>query len=192
MILFAQTNTHTETNEKMNKSKKLKYCVIANIIVLTMVIILSIVYRDDSDYWNLGPNKNLIVISVHIDTLNKYFLLLLVIAVINISKVIIEEIGMPILSFNIYNPDKKIINEFTRFELQLYGNVMYFTSGIRGVFMLMINIAQIDIAIFNVIVCEVASIFTIRMLLNEKKFISSNDNDSISEDMQELRINIAT
>lgn len=176
----------------MDKSKKLKYCVIANILVLTMVIVLSIVYRDDSDYWNVGPNKNLIVISVHIDTLNKYFLLLLVISVINISKVVIEEIGMPILGFNIYNPDKKKINEFTKIELQLYGNVMYFTSGIRGVFMLMINIAQIDIAIFNVIVCEIASIFTIRMLLNEKTFIIKNMDDTIPEDMQELRINIAT
>jgi len=176
----------------MDKSKKLKYCVIANILVLTMVIALSIVYRDDSDYWNVGPNKNLIVISVHIDTLNKYFLLLLVISVINISKVVIEEIGMPILGFNIYNPDKKKINEFTKIELQLYGNAMYFTSGIRGVFMLMINIAQIDIAIFNVIVCEIASIFTIRMLLNEKTFIIKNMDDTIPEDMQELRINIAT
>jgi len=74
----------------------------------------------------------------------------------------------------------------------LYGNVMYFTSGIRGVFMLMINIAQIDIAIFNVIVCEIASIFTIRMLLNEKTFIIKNMDDTIPEDMQELRINIAT
>ena len=176
----------------MEKRDKLKYCLIGNVVVLTFVIILSILYRDDSDYWNIGPNEKLVVISVHINNISKYVLLLLVIAIINISRVIIEEIGMPILGFNIYNPDKKIINEFTKVELQIYGNMMYFTSGIRGVFMLMLNVSQIDIAIYNVFICEIASIFTIRMLLNEKTFVKRNilENNEIAEDMLELRINI--
>ena len=35
----------------------------------------------------------------------------------------------------------------------------------------MITIAQIDLAIFSVIIGEITSFFTIRMLLNEKTFI---------------------
>ena len=31
----------------------------------------------------------------------------------------------PIIGFNIYNPDKKNISDFTKLELQIYGNSMY-------------------------------------------------------------------
>lgn len=170
----------------MKNIDKLKYCLIGNLLILTVVIFLSIIFRDDSEYWNIGPNKSLVVISVHIDSWTKYNLLLLLVMFINISKVVIEEVALPILGFNIYNPDKKIITEFTKFQLQFYGNAMYTISSIRQVFLLMLNISQIDIALFNVIICEIASIFTIRMLLNEKQFSFNNT----SEEMQILTENI--
>ena len=169
----------------MNNLNKLKYCLIGNVLVLFIVITLSIIFRDNSDYWNIGPNPNLVVISVHINNWSKYCLLLFIVTFINISKVVIEEVALPILGFNIYNPDKKIISEFSKFQLQFYGNAMYMISSSRQVFLLMLNISQIDIALFNVLICEIASIFTIRMLLNEKKFISNN-----LEEMQILKENI--
>ena len=84
---------------------------------------------------------------------------------------IIGEIAHPIIGFNIYNPDKKEINDFTKFELQLYGNIMYFIDSVRSVLMIMLSITQIDIALFGTVICEITSIFTIRMLLNEKMFV---------------------
>ena len=169
--------------------KKLKYCLILNVIVLFIIILLSFIFRVGGSYWNFGPNKVLVIISVHIDTWSKYFILLTIITLINISKVIIEEIGMPILNFNIYNPDKKHITEFTKLELHVYGNTMYAISNIRRVLLLILNISQIDIAIYNIFVCEVTSIFTIRMLLNEKHFVRDiyNDAENQQEDMQILR-----
>ena len=87
----------------------------------------------------------------------------------------IEEIGMPVLSFSIYNPDKKVITEFTKNELQIFGNAMYMVSSIRMVFEIMITITQIDIALISVIFTELASMFTIRMLLNEKEFTKDQE-----------------
>ena len=89
---------------------------------------------------------------------------------VNIIKVISEEIGGPILGFNIYNPDKKVITEFTKCELQLYGNAMFALSGVRGIFITLITITQFDIALWSLFVSEMASLFTIRALLNEKTF----------------------
>ena len=165
----------------MRNINKLKWCLLGNLLVLILVISLAIVFKDNSDYWNVGPNDKLIIISVQINTMNKYWILLFLVAVINVSKVLIEEIAMPILGFNIYNPDKKIIHEFTKNELQFYGNTMFMISSIRYVFMLMLNISQIDIALFNVIIQEVASFYTVRMLLNEKQFIRASP-----EEMREL------
>ena len=47
---------------------------------------------------------------------------------------------------------------------------MFIVSGLRGLFMMMISITQFDIALWSLIVCEFTSIYTIRMLLNEKEF----------------------
>jgi len=139
-------------------------------------------FKDDrSKYLRWGPQDDLIIISVAVDTYDKYIMLLATIAVIKISDVLIGEIANPIIGFNIYNPDKKVITDFTKNELQFYGNSMYLIDAIKSVLLIMVNISQIDIALWGVIVSETASIFTIRMLLNEKEF--KHNNDELQEEL---------
>ena len=47
----------------------------------------------------------------------------------------------------------------------------------------MIVITQIDLALFGVMIDQITTIFTIRYLLNEKKFINM---DEIYEEIEEL------
>jgi hypothetical protein len=82
----------------------------------------------------------------------------------------VTELADNILSFTIYNPDKKNISEFSKCELQFYGNYIYFIDSLRYVFTLMITITQIDLALFGIIIDQITTIFTIRLLLNEKTF----------------------
>jgi hypothetical protein len=95
--------------------------------------------------------------------------------------VFINEIANPILGFSIYNPDKKVITEFSKNELQLLANIMWFINGLIGTLFVMVTISQIDIALLRTLYSDVTTIFTIRMLLNEKKFEcdKSNENDEI-------------
>jgi hypothetical protein len=74
---------------------------------------------------------------------------------------------------NVYNPDKKEITEFSKLQLYFYANSMFLINNIRYIFTILISITQIDIALFSVLVEQVIVIFTIKMLLNEKKFINS-------------------
>jgi hypothetical protein len=74
---------------------------------------------------------------------------------------------------NVYNPDKKEITEFSKLQLYFYANSMFLLNNIRYIFTLLIGVTQIDIALFSVLVEEVIVIFTIKMLLDEKKFINS-------------------
>ena len=97
---------------------------------------------------------------------------MILIAFFNISQVIITEIAHPILHFSIYNPDKKEIIDFTKNELQFYANSMYMVDSIRNALMIMITISQVDIAVFGAIVSEIAGIFTVRKLLDEKNIYS--------------------
>ena len=167
-----------------NINTKLRICLVCNFFLLLFVTGIILIFRDDeSKYLRVGPQDDLMIISVVVNDYTKYCFLLLVIAIVKISDVLIQEIGSPIIGFNIYNPDKKVIKEFTKNELQFYGNSMYLINAIKAVLLIMVSISQIDIALWGVFVSETASIFTIRMLLNEKKFLKEGDEltDELSE-----------
>lgn len=158
-----------------NLRGKLILCIIGNFISLMVVVICVLVMDTHGSYWQFGPNDNLIIISVKVDTYAKYGGLLGMLAIINIMKVISQEIGMPILGFNVYNPDKKHITEFGKLELQVMANTMFMISSIRSMFMVLISISQIDVALWSVLVQEVSSFYTIRVILNEKTFSDKVD-----------------
>ena len=155
----------------MNPLDKVRYCLIANTFLLTTIIFLVFTFAGVSKYFRAGPNEDFVIISVPIYNYERYLILLFFITLMNITKVVIQEIGEPVLLFNIYNPDKKIIDDFTKRQLQFYGNAMFIISNVRSVFNTMIIVTQMDIAFFSVIIEQMTSIVTIRMLVNEKKFI---------------------
>jgi hypothetical protein len=49
---------------------------------------------------------------------------------------------------------------------------MFLVNNIRYIFTLLISITQIDIALFSVLIEQLVVIITIKMLLDEKKFIN--------------------
>ena len=152
----------------MKQKTKLQICLICNFLLLVLVTTLMIIFESNSKYCRFGPQDDLIVISVKIDTYTRYYILLGIITIIKISKTLIEELGMPVLGFSIYNPDKKVITEFRKNELQFYACSMYLISNLRYIIEIMLTISQIDIAIYSVIISELTGIVTIRILLNEK------------------------
>lgn len=163
----------------MNQKNKLKCCAILYTFLIILVISLVVCFQTYDTYFRWGvPSKNespLIVLSVKIDNYYKYVALLALITIIRIVKVLVNEIADTILSFTIYNPDKKIIREFTKCELQFYGNYIYLIDSLRYVFTLMITITQIDLALYGVFIDQLTTLVTIRLLLNEKKFINHSE-----------------
>ncbi len=164
---------------------KIRLCILGNTITVLLVVLPICLLSESGDYFRFGPSDDFILINIKIDTSAKYFSVLTSIAIINVIKVISEEIGAPILGFNIYNPDKNIITDFTKSELQVYGNTMFMLSGLRNIFITLITITQFDIALWSLLVSEGASLFTIRMLLNEKTFQNYNEIE-IEEPMDQV------
>jgi len=156
---------------------KLQWCILIYSILLCFIVFVVFMFQTKNKYFRWGvPDNNeepLIIISVKIDDYYKYYGLLLFIAIFRTIKVIVTEIAEPILAFTIYNPDKKNIDNFTKNELQFYGNTLYFIDSIRYVFTIMLAVTQIDIALFDALIGELTTVFTIRMLLNEKTFTNS-------------------
>ena len=150
---------------------RLKVCVFGNLVVLGIILTLIILFESStSKYWRFGPSNDLILISAVIDTWTKYWIVVSIIGTLKITQCFIAEIAHPIIGFRIYNPDLHVITDFTKLQLQFYGNAMYTLDAIRDVLMIIVSITQVDIALWGVLFSEGASIFTIRMLLNEKRF----------------------
>ena len=137
------------------------------VMVAIPVILLD---NGKSKYFRWGPHEDFIMVSVPINTNQRYICTIIFAALLSAGEVVIGEIANPILGFNIYNPDKKVITEFTKNELQFYGNMFYLLCGLRYIFKVSAMVAQIDIAFFSVLAGELASLYTIRMLLDEKTY----------------------
>jgi hypothetical protein len=166
-----EDNKSNDTTNGKKVNQRLKLCVIGNFVVLAFIIILIIMFDDsESKYWRFGPFDDLIIVSVNIDTWLKYWLMVGIVAILKITQCFIAEIAHPIIGFRIYNPDLHVIKDFTKCELQFYGNSMYLIDAIRSVLMIVMSITQVDIALWGVLFSEGASLFTIRMLLNDKSF----------------------
>ena len=154
----------------MKQLNKIRICLGLNAFLLIFVSSFITIFAEKSSYFRFGPSEDFIFISVPIDNYNKYTLLLTLIFFNDIIKVLIAEIGEPVLIFNVYNPDKKVITDFTKCQLLFYANTMFFISNFRRVFELLISVTQIDIAIFSIINEQIVSTFTVWFLVNEKKF----------------------
>ena len=154
----------------MKQLSKIRICLVLNICLLFFIIFFITIFASNSKYFRFGPNEDFIFISVKINNYNKYTLLLTLISFNNIIKVLVSEIGEPVLVFNVYNPDKKVITEFTKPQLLFYANSMFFISNTRRVFEVLINVTQIDIAVYSIIIEQIISICTVCFLVNEKRF----------------------
>lgn len=163
----------------MSKRHKIHICIAGNTASLLIVVVLVSVYAQDSPFWRVGPHDDLQVISTRIDSWSKYAAVVALITIVNVIRVLSEEIGIPILNFNVYNPDKKVIEDFGRFELNIYANLMYTTGSVRDVFSTVVAITQIDLALISVMVRELATVWAVYHLLSEKTFVDPTKGEKI-------------
>ena len=111
----------------LNKVLILKYCIVINILFL-FIFILSFFIENNkvSNYFSYGWSENFNFVSITINTPLKYLLLCLFIIVLNMSEIFLNDLAAPIIQFSTYNPYKNNICDFTRFELELYSNLIFF------------------------------------------------------------------
>ena len=167
----------------LSNNKKVWMCLITNFITMIIVLCIVCIFRSEkSTYFRFGPSDNLIVISVEVDTWKKWIFLNLFIWLVKGCDVMVNEIGSPILGFRVYNPDKKIIDDFSKNELNFLANAMWFVNGFRGVLMAVITITQVDIALSGMIVSEIVSIFAVPHILNCKTFTKNKTKNNIEDE----------
>jgi len=148
--------------------RRLIACFVANTGLLLLLVGLMARFANESTYFRFGPGLR--VVGVPIDTWPRYYCLHAVLLLTQAIDMLVSEFANPILSFNIYNPDKDVIVDFTHFELQFFAQSLWVINGVRAALMLAVSISQFDIAVAKVLYTEITGLFTVYMLLSEKRF----------------------
>lgn len=103
----------------LDVNRKLRICIVANFCLLVMIALLIFILNDGtSKYFRTGWHDDLVMISVPINTLERYLFLLFFIALVRVMDVVIGEIAQPIIGFNIYNPDKMLLTNLPRMNFR--------------------------------------------------------------------------
>jgi hypothetical protein len=159
----------------MDKIFILKAAIYINLILFCICIYSFFAFNNnDTDYFNFGWSKNFNFVSISIDTPLKYFSLCSFIIGFNISEVFLNEYANPLIVFSTYNPYKYDIQDFTRFELELFSNIIYFIQASKTLLRIAVTISQFDIAVISLVSSQSAAYLVIKKLLDQKSFNRQN------------------
>ena len=138
---------------------------------LFVIIGLTCGFGEENGYLSCGPSDKLTLIGIAINTWTKWAISMLLIIIVSVVDCITVEFGMPFVSFRIYNPDCKEIYDVGPIELQILANGMYLSQSLKSAVYTLAIVSQIDYAVTRVLASELASFYTVRVLIREKKFI---------------------
>ena len=162
---------------KLTNKQKVRYTLMMYVVSICSAICFIVLNNISSPYFKIGPSENLIIFNVKIDTPAKYIYSQLFMIYINFIEIISVEGAAPILYFRIFNPELKIINDFTKNELIFYNITLNFVAALRTAILIVVSITQIDFVILSAIYYQTMSIFITNHLLKLKKFEFLNNTD---------------
>lgn len=155
----------------MNKINILKICIFVNLLFLSIFISCFFIFNNgESTYFRIGWSDNFLFVSLYIDTPFKYFSLCGFIITLNVSEIFLNDIAYPIITFSTYNPYKNTILDFTRNELEMYSNIIYFIQSSKKILQIATTVSQVDLACISLVSSQISSYFAIRYLLDNKQF----------------------
>lgn len=160
-------------------NKKIQVCILVNFSLLVMIASFVLNYAD-SNMLRVGYSKDLVVMGIVIDTWQKYTLLHLCIFFVEFWHSIIYEYANPIMYFNVFNADKKVITDFGKIELQLYAQSLWFLTTVKHGIMTLVAIQQIDITLCKIVYSEIAIAIVIYNVLKNKHFVKNELEDDIN------------
>jgi len=162
----------------LSNKQKVIYTLIIYLVSICSGICFIVINKISSPYFNIGPSEKLIIFNIKIDTIDKYVYSQLFMFYINFIQIISTEGASQILYFKIFNPELKIINDFTKNELIFYNVSLNFVAAIRTAILIVISITQIDFVILSAIYYQIMSIIITNSFLKLKRFEISNNIDA--------------
>jgi hypothetical protein len=161
--------------QKMNKVCILQSCIFINIVLILVLCSSFFIFNNqESSYFTWGWSDTFTFVSISINTPLKYIILCFFIMFFNISEILLNDIGYPLIHFSTYNPYQKNIDDLSRKDLELYSNIIFFIQTFKKLSQVLITLSQMDIAVISLLSYQVSAYFAISYLLDNKEFNSAS------------------
>ena len=168
----------------MNKIFILQLCIVINIILISIFCLSFFIFNNqESSYFRCGWSDDFTFVSISINTPFKYINLCLFLIFFNMSEILLNDVGYPIIHFSTYNPYHKTIEDLTRYDLELYSNIIFFIQTFKKLAQVLITLSQFDIALVSLFSYQISSFIAIRYLLNNKEF---KQNQELKSDYEKI------
>ena len=154
--------------------KKLTNCVKLNLIVIVIGVLICLKNADLS-LVRIGPRDDLYAIGVQLNTVPFYIGFALYLTIVQITLLFTEEFALPVIDFSVYNPQCEIIDLFDEIELKILTILVFITKGILKSLKILLAVESIDSIILLFLAEEIATIYTVSILLKQKKFSKITD-----------------
>jgi hypothetical protein len=155
----------------MKLKEQLKFCIAGSAVLTIITLIFTSIFAEEKGWFSFGPSSHLSIAGVVIDTREKYSILVIAIVFNSVIDMVVSEFAQPILGFNIYNPDKKLITDFkSKRELQVLATLYWSFNNLRTIFTNLVSITQVDLALIKWVILEITAVYTINILLSKKRF----------------------
>jgi hypothetical protein len=162
----------------MKLKVQLSLCIAGSAVLTIITLIFTTVFAEEKSWFSFGPSSHLSIAGVVIDTQQKYSVLVVSIVFNSVIDMLVSEFAQPILGFNIYNPDKKVITDFkSKRELQVLATLYWSFNNVRTIFTNLVSITQVDLALIKWVVLEITAIYTINIILSKKRFVEYFEDD---------------
>lgn len=163
-----------------NDRKKLTTCVKINTCVILIGILICF---SNADFRKIrfGPSDDLYVVSIQVNTFPLYIGFALYIIIIQISLLFTEEFALPVIEFSVYNPQCEIIDSFEELELMVLTVGVFVTKGILKGLKLLLAVESIDSIVLLFLAEELVTVYTVSILLKQKKFVTRTQDLSKSD-----------
>jgi hypothetical protein len=159
----------------MDKIFILNLCIILNLFFLFAFFGFLFFFKNtSSDYFRFGWSDTFKFITISINTPLRYFALCIFIFILNITEIFLNDLAGPIIQFSTYNPYKNSILDFSRCQLEIYSNLIFFIQTTKKFVQVITIMSQLDIALISLISSQISATLAIRYLLNDKLFEMEN------------------
>ena len=149
----------------------------ATVLVMITGVTLGKIYGNNlyDTYIVFGPNENLVVLSILVDTWWKYTICTIALVILAVIDSIISQTVMNTVYNDVWNASTKNVLHFTsEGTLQAYAQIMYTLNAIRYILSIKVQITQIDLALITTAATQLMTIWSLRKALAGKTFVTKN------------------
>jgi hypothetical protein len=168
----ADSDTIQKSIEQGRESRNTVICSIWG-SVLSSVFFVGVILcapLRQNPYFRWGYNDQLVIVSMHVNDLNKYCALIFLIVLSNVTSTILLFMGQPKLHFPLFEHSTADVTNFNAQEFLFLNTTANACRALHSLFSTLISVSQIDVALVALVAQQITLYICTCILIKRRNF----------------------